>query len=749
MGWGTGMVEALARRSLVPLALIGMLSASALILSRIYAGDLASRLLVGAAVAVVGVSVAVSRLPAWCVAPISVGCLTGYTAVVVWCSAAASNVSGGLVDLSVDALRNGLPRLLTAMIPIEPQPDTLVLPVVALWIAGLATSELALRGRRVLISYIPIVFFLGLCLYLVGPNATPSTSLALVFSGCAAVGLAASTDSNGAALRDLGRRELVVVRLRVAGGTAFGLVLIVLASTVFGPLVAGRVGTSPTDPRAYVTPPQLDSLDESPLARLSGWALDPTQHLFDIEMSGESQRVRLAVMSDYDGVTWRVNGNYQTAGRVLTGPPSEADQSVSSEDTIEQTITIDQLDGKLVPAVTVPEQIEGVRVAYDSSIATIALPDGLYSGLTYTVVSRPTDVNINTLPDATVPTDDATVSQYATLQGEVPSDIQQLASRLAEGIDSPYLRALAVESFISEHYEQVADAPSGHAYPNLSFFLFGDKAAGGQKGTSEQFAAAFAVLARALGLPTRVAVGFDVVDGQSSVTGASALAWPEVLFEGLGWVAFDPLPRPDTEPQSVEDFIQPTPEPSPSTPTAVDTPSSSTLPASPAAEAAEVPQGTADNGGPTAAIATGVAAAALLCLYALVPLGIRRQRRRRLWGDDPPGRVLGAWREVHDALRLAGTPVPASLSATEVSAFAENSLDGACLVDLAALVNQVTFAPDAVTDDQADRAVSLAVGFLDGLRSRRSRWKRLLWSLDPRPLWWARSAERPASAPGR
>ena len=63
------------------------------------------------------------------------------------------------------------------------------------------------------------------------------------------------------------------------------------------------------------------------------------------------------------------------------------------------------------------------------------------------------------------------------------------------------------------------------------------------------FAGAFALMARTLGMPSRIVVGFlpgeftgDTVDGQrvAEVTTGQLHAWPEVYFEGVGWVAFEP-----------------------------------------------------------------------------------------------------------------------------------------------------------------------------------------------------------------
>src|SRR5205814_444353 len=116
--------------------------------------------------------------------------------------------------------------------------------------------------------------------------------------------------------------------------------------------------------------------------------------------------------------------------------------------------------------------------------------------------------------------------------GTAPTVLTDLDQRIGADVAGAYQRALSVEEFLADHYSLVTDAPSGHAYPNLAFFLFGPRNAGGQRGTSEQFAASFAVLARMLGLPSRVVVGFQARPGTGTVRGRDALAWPEVLFSG-------------------------------------------------------------------------------------------------------------------------------------------------------------------------------------------------------------------------
>ena len=53
-------------------------------------------------------------------------------------------------------------------------------------------------------------------------------------------------------------------------------------------------------------------------------------------------------------------------------------------------------------------------------------------------------------------------------------------------------------------------------------------------------------MARSVGMPARVAVGFTPGltqgDGSRVVLGRNAHAWPEVWFDGIGWVPFEPTP---------------------------------------------------------------------------------------------------------------------------------------------------------------------------------------------------------------
>ncbi|MEV4726211.1 DUF3488 and transglutaminase-like domain-containing protein [Micromonospora humida] len=749
-GPGRAVVRVL-RAAVVPATLVAAIGLAGVVLDRVYAGDLLTRLVCGAALAAVLVSVAARRLPSWQVAPLSVAAMLGATAWSVRLAAGHADLPGGFLDVTADAAANAVPRLLTAMIPVEPAPDTVLVPVVAAWLAGLAGAEVALRAGRVLLGFLPATASYAGAVYVVGPNAPPAVGPSVVFAGLVALALTAGRTPGDDPVAGLPPAVRGPLRVRATAVSAAGVAVVVGSAALLGPALAGRIDDRPVDPRRYVPPPRVESLDENPLIRISGWALEPQQELLDVSTRAPGDgptTIRLAVLSDYDGVTWRVGATYRTAGRVLPGGDPVA------SDTVRQEITVAGLTGRLLPAVATPRTVDGARVAYDPQSGTLIRPEGLTPGLTYTVTSARERLDANLLATADVPAG-AQVARVLRVPDGTPERLRRLATHLAEENGAPYARAAAVEQFLAEHYRLVADAPSGHAYPNLEFFLFGPRGGGGQRGTSEQFAAAFAVLGRLTGLPTRVVVGFTA-RGDGPVRAADAYAWPEVLFAGVGWVPFDPRPRPDTAPRPVEDDFRPAPpSPPPSeVPEPTGTPS-----ATPPAVAAPGRTTTGERGGRTPLLLGAGAGGLLLPGVALGVLAWRRraQTRARLGRGDPGARVGGAWRHTTDALRLSGRPVGGDLSATEVAdraghALAEDTARAGGsppvpdtaragdpgLTELAGLLNQAAFAPGTLTDAQADRAGDIAVAYATALRAARPGWRRLLWSVHPGPLRWPR-----------
>ncbi|TDC30961.1 transglutaminase domain-containing protein, partial [Micromonospora sp. KC213] len=305
------------RAAPLPLALVVLVALPGVVLGRVYAGDLLAWLLVGAAAGSVLVSVAARRLRSWLVAPVSVAAMVGWTVFGLHLAARRAGLPGGFGEVVVDAARNGIPRLLTALIPVEPAPDTVLVPLVATWLAGLTGAEVALRAGRSLLGFLPPALLYVGALYVVGPNADPAFWPSVAFAAAVALGLVAPgtrQTPGGDPAAALPPAVRAAVRLRLVAGGAAGVVVVVGLAALVGPVLAARVEDRPVDPRRYVEPPRVESLDENPLIRISGWALHPEQELLDVATltpAGAQTRIRLAVLSDYDGVTWRVGATYR------------------------------------------------------------------------------------------------------------------------------------------------------------------------------------------------------------------------------------------------------------------------------------------------------------------------------------------------------------------------------------------------------------------------------------------------------
>ena len=128
---------------------------------------------------------------------------------------------------------------------------------------------------------------------------------------------------------------------------------------------------------------------------------------------------------------------------------------------------------------------------------------------------------------------------YANLGAYRP--LYERARRLTQGATSPYAAVLALESWLRQRggftYNERPPVTDG---PPLINFVTTSKA-----GYCQHFAGAMAVMARLLGIPARVAVGFTsgrLQDGAWVVNDHDAHAWVEVWFPGHGWVPFDPTP---------------------------------------------------------------------------------------------------------------------------------------------------------------------------------------------------------------
>ncbi len=121
--------------------------------------------------------------------------------------------------------------------------------------------------------------------------------------------------------------------------------------------------------------------------------------------------------------------------------------------------------------------------------------------------------------------------------------VAQLARTITEGLTNPYERADALADFLHSDPTFTYTTNPGPPAPDedlVDFFLFDEN---GRTGYCQYYASAMVVMARSVGLPARVAVGFAPgarqEDGTYLVREANAHAWAEIYFPGYGWQIFE------------------------------------------------------------------------------------------------------------------------------------------------------------------------------------------------------------------
>ncbi|HTK10073.1 MAG TPA: transglutaminase-like domain-containing protein [Ktedonobacteraceae bacterium] len=126
----------------------------------------------------------------------------------------------------------------------------------------------------------------------------------------------------------------------------------------------------------------------------------------------------------------------------------------------------------------------------------------------------------------------------------LPKDMNPRIAKLAQSItaNAPtmYDKVVALETYLRQHYTYSLDVQLPAGREGVSWFLFDSK-----KGYCNYFASAMAVMARSLGIPARVEVGYtngslDARNHQRIVRGVDAHAWTQVYFAGYGWINFEP-----------------------------------------------------------------------------------------------------------------------------------------------------------------------------------------------------------------
>jgi len=380
--------------------------------------------------------------------------------------------------------------------------------------------------------------------------------------------------------------------------------------------------------------------------------------------------LRIAVLDVFDGSSWKPGKRaLPVAHRVdgeLPSPPG-LDTSVSATTHSYQIVADEGFRSDWLPT---PYPYESVDVPGDwrfdeSTMDIVSLARGqTTSGIRYDLVGLDVEPTAAELESAgAIPTE--IFSRYTLVDPDVPQEVGDLAKRVtATGTNRAERAALLQEWFAKPHADpaddpdfeyDLAKASDGSSIDALTDFLEGSR-----RGYCEQFAGAMALMARTLAIPARVAVGFlkpqQNADGDWIYSSHDMHAWPELYFEGVGWVIFEPTPsgRQGATSPPYTAGLRPAPQPT-GGPTAANPTPTSAAPAVPTNRPLpDEPSVTDATGAGSGVRWLLVAPLVLLLLLVLgtVPRLSRMIVRRRRWATARTAvdRAEAAWAELRDSM---------------------------------------------------------------------------------------------------
>ncbi|WP_430646105.1 transglutaminaseTgpA domain-containing protein [Agromyces sp. GXS1127] len=610
-------------------------------------------------------------------------------------------------------------QLVTISVPVGSYQALLVPPFLLGLLATAASVTIALRTRLPSAALLPpaVLLVAGIVFGVVHDDVAFEAGVAFLIAAVAWLVRVAVAGRRRTVLERPVESALGDVR-RIVGAT-----LVVAVALVGATAATLAVPPATRDVlRAELRPPFEPSDHDSPLAGFRAAFAADTRDREMLTVTGlpAGSGLRVAVLDTYDGVVYSVGGGDRSAASgQFTRLPYRLDQSGTPGEPVGLSVQVSGYDDVWVPGIGRLERIEfgGPRkgllddgFSYNDVTGTAGVRSGLREGDAYRADSvawiEPVDLAAlrpggAILPDSPDP----------------PDALLRLLDQWTRASDDPGVRlAGVIQGFQREGYvshgieEDEGPSRSGHSLDRLSELA----TAKPMVGDGEQYAVAAALLARQIGFPARVVVGYlpsgedaDVAASEPRVLrGADLQAWIEVQADDGAWIQVDPNPevRPIPERQPDEPTVVSRPQsalPPPEDPTPVDD-----LASEPDAGSEDPQEGSAWLDallGVLRIVGIVLAALALLASPFLAVLAAKARRRRlRRRAGTPVERIEGGWAEFAD--RAADYRYPMTPTATRAEQAAV--VGGLGPAVLASVVDRVVFGPDGPGEGDDDRVWS-------------------------------------------
>lgn len=185
--------------------------------------------------------------------------------------------------------------------------------------------------------------------------------------------------------------------------------------------------------------------------------------------------------------------------------------------------------------------VELMRLSpYPMDVVDLRFPQQTKKVQEYKVVSSVSVATERQLRTAGSIYPDWVMQRYLQIPTSFPSRVGDLARSLTNDAINPFDKAMAIQGYLRKlKYNQRIEIPPANVDP-VEYFIFTLK-----EGYCDYYASAMVMMLRTIGIPARVATGFqpgtpDGDKGTFVVRQSNVHAWPEVYFSRYGWIEFEP-----------------------------------------------------------------------------------------------------------------------------------------------------------------------------------------------------------------
>lgn len=260
---------------------------------------------------------------------------------------------------------------------------------------------------------------------------------------------------------------------------------------------------------------------------------------------------RINVYDTYTSQGW--TNRPVTDNLLATGIPWENVDAIVGAETITYTVVTNIKTDALLTAGNFVSSDTSVLVgAIDGDVISVTTPRVLSPGEQYTVTSSIASPSSEALALVSEGYPSSVAFQYTRLPADFPSEIKSLSKEITKDATTPYQKVTAIDNYLSQFpYSQEIEAPPEDA-DGVQYFLYNQKS-----GFCLYFASAMVVMLRSVDVPARLAVGyvpgeFGQEEGEYILRNKHYHAWPQVYFNGYGWVDIEATPSSGGSPVNVE-----------------------------------------------------------------------------------------------------------------------------------------------------------------------------------------------------